>query len=149
KWGEVHPEPDSWNFEPADEIVAFAARHALRVRGHTLVWYRQLPQWITDGLPAEELRGDVAEHIRCLVTRYRGRISAWDVVNEAVAESGDGLRDNVFLRALGSSYIEEAFVAARAADPDALLFYNDYGAEGMNAKSDRVYDLVADLHGRA
>src|SRR5262249_38145155 len=123
-------------------------RHALRVRGHTLVWYRQLPLWIADGLTAEELRGDAAEHIRCLVSRYRGRVSAWDVVNEAVGESGDGLRDSVFLRTLGPSYIEEAVVAAREADPDALLFYNDYGAEGMNAKSDRVYELVSDLRRR-
>ena len=145
KWGEVHPGPDTWAFEQADEIVAFAARHAMRVRGHTLIWHRQLPPWITDGLTADELRRAVAGHIRHLVMRYRGRVSAWDVVNEAVAESGDGLRDTVFLRTLGPAYIREAFVAAREADPDATLFYNDYGAEGMNAKSDRVYDVVSDL----
>jgi endo-1,4-beta-xylanase len=145
KWAAVHPEPEVWTFGPADEVMAFAARHALRVRGHTLVWHRQLASWVTDGLTAEELRREVVAHIHRLLARYRGRVAAWDVVNEAVEDSGECLRDSVFLRALGPAYIALAFAAARAADPHALRFYNEYGAEGMNAKSDLVYDLLSGL----
>ena len=86
----------------------------------------------------------VDQHIRGVVTRYRGQVSAWDVVNEAVDETGT-LRDTVFLRILGDSYIADAFACARDADPTALLFYNDFGAEDLGAKFDAVCDLVSDL----
>jgi endo-1,4-beta-xylanase len=79
------------------------------------------------------------------VGRYRGRVAAWDVVNEAVADAGGLLRDTVFSRRLGAGYIAEAFRIAHAADPGALLFYNDYGAEGLGDKSDRVLRLVGGL----
>jgi endo-1,4-beta-xylanase len=85
------------------------------------------------------------DHIRATVGRYRGRIAAWDVVNEAIADDRSGLRDTVYLRKLGPGYIAEAFRRAHEADPDALLIYNDYGGEGLNRKSDDVYNLVRDL----
>src|SRR6185503_16044337 len=85
------------------------------------------------------------DHIRITLGRYRGRVASWDVVNEAIADDRSALRDTVYLRKLGAGYIAEAFRLARAADPDALLIYNDYGGEGLNRKSDDVYSLVRDL----
>jgi endo-1,4-beta-xylanase len=144
KWGPVHPEPDRFDFAAADDIVAFAEAHAMRVKGHALVWHEQLPAWVAP-LAADRLRDAMAEHIGTVVGRYRGRVAAWDVVNEAVADAGGPLRDTVFARAMGAGYIGEAFRIAHAADPGALLFYNDYGAEGLGDKSDRVLALVGGL----
>jgi hypothetical protein len=97
------------------------------------------------GLSADELRAAVAMHIREVAGHFRGRVHAWDVVNEAVADDETGLRDTVFRQRLGDGYIAEAFRLAREADPGALLFYNDYNGEGAGAKSDRIYDLVRRL----
>jgi endo-1,4-beta-xylanase len=82
------------------------------------------------------------EHVAATVGRYRGRVRAWDVVNEAIADDRAGLRDTVYLRKLGPEYVAEAFALAHEADPGALLIYNDYGGEGLNRKSDDVYALV-------
>jgi endo-1,4-beta-xylanase len=147
KWGPIHPEPDRFDFGPADDLVDFAEAHAMRVKGHALVWHRQLPAWVEPLAPAR-LRAAMAEHIGAVVGRYRGRAAAWDVVNEAVADAGGLLRDTVFSRRLGAGYIAEAFRIAHEADPGALLFYNDYGAEGLGAKSDRVLALVRGLVAR-
>jgi endo-1,4-beta-xylanase len=145
KWACVHPAPDRWRFEPADAVVAFAQDQGMRIRGHTLVWHQQLPAWVEACLTPAALRAALADHVGRLVGRYRGRVAAWDVVNEAVADAGGLLRDTVFSRRLGAGYIAEAFRIAHAADPGALLFYNDYGAEGLGDKSDRVLRLVGGL----
>jgi endo-1,4-beta-xylanase len=144
KFGPIHPQPDRYSFDDADAIVDFAETHDMLVRGHTLVWHNQLPAWVEEGeWTREELTQVLHDHIATVVGRYRGRVHAWDVVNEAV--DGGGLRDTVWLRTIGPKYVELAFRWAHEADPDALLFYNDYGGEGMNRKSDAIYELVEDL----
>ena len=144
KWDPVHPTERGWRFEPADALVAFAEAHAMAVHGHTLVWHRQLPDWL-DAVPGPaRMARALAAHVETLVGRYRRRVRSWDVVNEAVDDAGR-LRRTLFLRRLGPGYIAEAFHRAHAADPDARLYYNDYGAEGGGAKSDAVYALVARL----
>jgi endo-1,4-beta-xylanase len=144
KWGPVHPTEHGWNFAPADRIVDFALAHGLRVHGHALVWHEQLPGWLTPTLGQRALARALAEHVETLVGRYRGRVAAWDVVNEAVGDRGR-LRRRVFQRALGPGYLAEAFRLAHAADPDARLYYNDHGAEADGAKSDVVYSLLRRL----
>ena len=144
KWGPVHPAAHDWAFEPADRIVDFATTHGLQVHGHALVWHRQLPGWISSTLTRPQLTRALARHVETLVGRYRGRVVAWDVVNEAVGARGR-LRRTVFLRALGPGYLAEAFHLAHAADPDARLYYNDHEAEAGGAKSDAVYALVRGL----
>ncbi|MEM2167923.1 MAG: endo-1,4-beta-xylanase [Candidatus Bathyarchaeia archaeon] len=145
KFGPVHPQPNTYSFGDADYIINFAESNRMKVRGHTLVWHHQLPDWVTQGKYArEEWINILREHIMTVVGRYRGRIYAWDVVNEAIDDSGI-LRDTVWLRNIGPEYIEMAFRWAHEADPQALLFYNDYGAEGLNAKSDAIYNLVKGL----
>ena len=147
KWDPTERTPAVYSFRGADAIVAYAEQNHMRVKGHTLLWHEALPAWMK-ALSPSELRAAVEDHIRTVVGRYRGRIAVWDVVNEAVAEGGAGLRDTVFLQKLGDGYLELAFRLAHEADPDALLTYNDYGAEGLGAKSDQVYALVRRLKER-
>lgn len=146
KWDVNEPEPGRFDFSRGDRIVAFAEERGMWIRGHTLVWHQQLPGWV-GGLSAAELRIALEDHVRGVAGHYAGRVHAWDVVNEAVADDAGigGLRDTPFLRGLGADYVAEAFRIARQADPQALLYYNDYGAEGLGPKSDRVFALVRDL----
>jgi endo-1,4-beta-xylanase len=144
KWGQIERQQGVRNYAAADEIVAFAQARGIRVKGHALLWHGDSPAWL-EGLSPAEARAAFQDHVRATVGRYRGRILAWDVVNEAIADDRAGLRDTVYLRKLGPGYIADAFRAAHDADPDALLIYNDYGGEGLNRKSDDVYALVRDL----
>jgi endo-1,4-beta-xylanase len=145
KWESVEPVRGTYTWTDADELVAFAGRHGMRVRGHTLVWHNQLPGWLTTGTFSKaELRQLLRAHITAEMRHFRGRIWQWDVVNEALDEDGT-LRDTIWLRALGPDYLADAFRWAHAADPAALLFYNDYNIEAVGPKSDAVYALVKRL----
>jgi endo-1,4-beta-xylanase len=143
KWALVQPEQGRFRYKAADEIVSFALDHGQVVRGHTLVWHNQLPGWVA-GLGARDLRAAMLEHVRHVAGHFKGRIAQWDVVNEAITDAGR-LRRRPFAGKLGPGYVADAFRAARRADPDAKLFINDYGIEGLNRKSDRLYALVAGL----
>jgi endo-1,4-beta-xylanase len=148
KFDALHPAPDRYDWAAADAIVSFAEAHGMRVRGHTLVWHNQLPSWVTEGgYTRDELIAILRDHIHTVVGHYRGRVAAWDVVNEAVNDDGT-LRDTLWLRGIGPEYLDLVFQWAREADPDALLFYNDYGGEGLGTKSDAIYDLVAGMRQR-
>jgi endo-1,4-beta-xylanase len=144
KWGQIERQPGQRTYGPADEIVAFAEARGIRVKGHALVWHGDSPAWL-EPLSGPEVRIALEDHIRTTVGRYRGHVIAWDVVNEAIADDRSALRDTVYLRKLGPGYIADAFRLAREADPEALLIYNDYAAEGQGRKSDDVYNLVRDL----
>jgi endo-1,4-beta-xylanase len=158
KWEVVHPEPQTFDFYPADQIVDFASRHDMKVRGHTLVWHRQNPKWLTEGkFTPSELAEILEKHIRTMVGHYRGKIFAWDVVNEASDELHPGeLRSTIWrdqpgigLAANGYAYMEQSFRWAHEADPQALLFYNE-GAdtEVVGPKSDAIYAMVRDFRQR-
>jgi endo-1,4-beta-xylanase len=145
KMGPLRPSRERYDFAAADAIVDFAQDHNMQVRGHALVWHQQLPSWLTEGTWArDELIEILREHIMTVVGRYRGRVAAWDVVNEAVANDCR-LGDTFWMQGIGPEYIDMAFRWAHEADPDALLFYNDYGCEGLEPKSDAVYELAGDL----
>ncbi len=145
KFSVVQPERGRFDFTQADALVAFAEAHHMQVNGHVLVWDQQLPDWLTQGhFSRDELRAILHEHIRTLVTRYRGRVASWDVAAEAVGEDGTP-RETFWSRGIGPDYLALAFRWAHAADPQARLRYNDYGGEGAGAKSDGLYTLVADL----
>jgi endo-1,4-beta-xylanase len=147
KWDPTERQPGAFDFAGADAIASFAAAHGMRIKGHALLWHQALPAWVSALGPAE-LRSAIESHIRAVVGRYRGQIAAWDVVNEAVAEDGSGLRDTVFLQKLGEDYLDLAYRTAHEADPGALLIYNDYGGEGLGRKSDEIYALVRRLRER-
>ncbi|MCX5390860.1 endo-1,4-beta-xylanase [Streptomyces sp. NBC_00094] len=145
KWGSVEPTRGTYDWTGADRVVAFAEAHGQQVRGHTLVWHSQLPGWVSDGTwTADRLRTLMTDHIAAEAGRYKGRIDHWDVVNEPLNEDGT-LRQSVFGATLGESYIADAFRAARAADPAAKLYLNDYSTDALGAKSDGMYALVKRL----
>jgi len=149
KWDQTEPSRDQFTFAQGDQIVDFAMENDMVVKGHALVWYNQLPSWVSAISDADDLRAAMVNHIQKVMEHYRGSVVAWDVVNEAWDDTDPTmLRDSVFSRVLGRSYIEEAFTAARAADPDAKLFYNDYATDGLSEKSNAVYEMVRDLKER-
>lgn len=145
KWGSVEPTRGGYNWAEADQIVDFAEAHGQQVRGHTLVWHSQNPGWLTNGTwtPAQ-LGRLMTDHIALEVGRYKGRLAAWDVVNEPFNEDGT-YRQTLWYNGLGTGYIAQALTAARAADPAAKLYVNDYNVEGVNAKSTALYNLVKSL----
>jgi endo-1,4-beta-xylanase len=148
KWEVTEPERGKFEFDDADRIVDFARANGMRVRGHTLVWHIQNPQWLREGtFSRAELIDILHEHIARVVGRYRGRVASWDVVNEAVRDDGT-LRPSLWLQRIGPEYIALAFKFAHEADPDATLFYNEIGAEGDSDKSTAVYKMLETLRAR-
>lgn len=142
KWEVVHPKPERYDFSQGDALVAFARANGMAVYGHALVWDLQQPDWLTRGeYSREEWIQILCRHIKTVVSHYRGYIYAWDVVNEAFQNNG-ALRDTLWLRKIGPEYIAMAFQWAREADPQTLLIYNEFFAEGLNQKSQAVYSLV-------
>jgi endo-1,4-beta-xylanase len=146
KWDFVEPSRGEYDFGPADDIVKRAREAKQKVRGHTLVWHFQLPGWVRKLGPAN-LRQATREHIRTVVAHFKNDVGVWDVVNEPISDGG-GLRPSVFARRLGPGFIEDAFRTARVADRDAKLYLNEIGAEGINPKSNRLYEVVRDLKAR-
>jgi len=144
KWDPIERARGAEDFSGGDAIASSAAARGMQVKGHALVWNQAVPSWV-GGLSAADLRVEFERHIRSVASHYRGRVIAWDVVNEAVDDVGFGLRDSMFRQKLGDRYIADAFRIAREADPQALLFYNDYGGEGLGGKSDAIYELVKGL----
>ncbi|MEO6084759.1 MAG: endo-1,4-beta-xylanase, partial [Umezawaea sp.] len=149
KWDSTERSQNNFTFGSADQIVSHARSHNQRMRGHTLVWHSQLPDWVKGIRDANTLRGVMNNHINGVMGHYKGQIYAWDVVNEAFADGSTQLRSSVFRDVLGTGFIEEAFRTARAADPAAKLCYNDYNVEDWNAaKTQGMYSLVRDFKAR-
>ncbi|MEV6851879.1 endo-1,4-beta-xylanase [Actinoplanes sp. NPDC051411] len=147
KWDATEPSQGQFTFTSADQIVAHAQAHGQRMRGHALAWHSQQPGWVAS-LSGTALRNAMINHITNVATHYKGKIYAWDVVNEAFSDNGDGSRRQSNLQATGNDWIEVAFKTARAADPGAKLCYNDYNTDGVNAKSTAVYNMVKDFKAR-
>jgi endo-1,4-beta-xylanase len=146
KWDATEPNQGEFNFDGGDQLVERAQTNGQSVRGHTLVWHAQQPAW-TAGLTGDDLRNAMTNHITETAGHFAGQIDSWDVVNEAFEEDGSRRQSNLQIE-MGDTWIEEAFVAADAADPDANLCYNDYNLDGVNAKSDGVYAMVEDFLAR-
>lgn len=148
KWRALRPAPDKYNFQPADAILAFAAKHNQKVRGHNLCWHQALPDWFKATVTHENARQVLTDHIRKVAGHFAGKLHSWDVVNEAVdPKSGraDGLRDSPWLELIGPDYIETAFRTARMADSTALLTYNDYGIELDTPEQAKKREQVSQL----
>ncbi len=148
KWDALEPQQGTFDFSQGDAIVNFAAANGIAVKGTPLVWDSQNPAWLTNGtFTRDQLIAILQTYITTVVGHYKGKVAQWDVVNEAVADDGT-LRNDVWLQAIGPDYIDMAFEFAHEADPNAKLFYNDYGGEGLGTKSDAIYNLVAGLKQR-
>jgi endo-1,4-beta-xylanase len=149
KWGVVEPQQEVFDWSGADRLVKFAKQNAQLVRGHTLLWHNQLPDWLTTGvgngaITKSQLWDLLERHIFTEMGRYRGKIWQWDVANEFFTDSDPSTLNpsDFWISNLGPDVIPRAFRWAREADPHALLFYNDYniaGEDGTNAKSDAVF----------
>lgn len=150
KMGPIHPKENFYNWKNADSIVEFAQAHHLKMRGHNLCWHEQAPSWFFKDsagnlVSKEVLLKRLKDHITTVVSRYKGKIYAWDVVNEAIDDNPDNfLRNDLFYQICGEDYIAKAFEYAHAADPNAVLFYNDYNLV-RKEKVDRVYKLLKQL----
>jgi endo-1,4-beta-xylanase len=132
KWLELRPTRDQYRFEKADAIVDFARQNAIEVRGHTLAWYGALPSW-TDGIATRaEAERELVDHIETVVSRYRGAIPSWDVINEPLAqwpENGSSLRPSIWAKRIGPDYLRLALETTAAVDSDARLVLNEYDIE--------------------
>jgi endo-1,4-beta-xylanase len=145
KWVSVEAQQGVYNFDQADAEVQFAQQHHQLVRGHNLVWYQQLPGWLTGGtFTKAQLASLLQQHIATEAGHFRGEIWQWDVVNEPFNDDGN-LRSTLWLNALGPDYIADALRWTHEADSNAKLFINDYNIEGLGAKSDAMYALVKGL----
>ena len=159
KPGEIHPKEGVWNFEKADKIADFCRENGIKMRGHCLCWHSQFADWMFTDKKGKPVKKEVfyerlRDHIHTVVNRYKDVVYAWDVVNEAMADDGrpfefvDGkmvkaspYRQSRHFKLCGDEFIAKAFEFAREADPDVLLFYNDYSCVD-NGKRERIYEMV-------
>ena len=158
KPGMVHPKEGVWDFEKADKIANFCRQNGIKLRGHCLCWHSQFADWMFTDKKGKPVKKEVfyerlREHIHTVVNRYKDVVYCWDVVNEAMADNvrpnfangkftpGSPYRDSRHYQLCGDEFIAKAFEFAREADPNALLFYNDYN-ECDPGKRDRIYDMV-------
>ncbi|WP_449394040.1 endo-1,4-beta-xylanase [Devosia riboflavina] len=155
KWSELRPTRETFAFQLADDLMAFADKNGMEMRGHTLVWYASNPDWVEAIANADEARAEMVHHIETVVGRYKGRVRSWDVVNEPMADhpkTGALYRDSIWLRHLGPDYVELALRTAAAVDPDAQLVINDFDFEQSNdkarAKRKAFLDMVRGLKSR-
>ena len=153
KWEALNPAPGVYDWAAAEELIANAEANGQVVRGHTLVWHNQLPTWLTTGdYSAEELRAILENHVRKVAGHFAGRIQQWDVVNEIFNDDAAGsFRETIWYQAYedlglpGEQYVADVFRWAHQADPQALLFYNDYNLEFTGPKSNAAYAFVQKL----
>lgn len=124
----IHPAKDKYDFTLSDKFVAYGEKNKMFIHGHTLIWHSQLAPWMEKIKDSTEMKAFMKDHITTIVSKYKGRVDSWDVVNEALNEDGT-LRKTIFLNALGERYLVDAFKLAAAADPKVDLYYNDYNNE--------------------
>lgn len=154
KPGEVHPSEGVWKWERADKVANFCRQNGIKLRGHCLVWYSQFCNWMFYDKNGKLVKKEVfyarlRDHIHTVVNRYKDIVYAWDVVNEAMSDGGRGFggnepnpyRQSQLYNLCGDEFIAKAFEYAHEADPNAILFYNDYNA-ATPAKRDRIYNMV-------
>ncbi|MDA9572974.1 endo-1,4-beta-xylanase [Flavobacteriaceae bacterium] len=146
KWMFVQPYPNSFNFTVADKYVNIGIKNKMHIVGHALVWHSQLADFMQNVKSKAQMNKHFENHINTVVSRYKGKIDAWDVVNEAFNEDGS-LRESVFYKFLGKNYIEKAFKLANEIDPNADLIYNDYNLY-KKEKRDGVIQMVKQMQSK-
>jgi endo-1,4-beta-xylanase len=160
KWQLVHPQPNQYNWAPADSFMAFCEKNQIVAIGHTLVWHAQTPRWVFQDdaggtITRDALLARLKDHITTVVGHYKGRIKGWDVVNEALEDNGRLRPNSPWVKIIGEGsedkkydFIESAFRWAHEADPDAELYYNDYNLDTSKAKADAAAAIVKHLQSK-
>lgn len=146
KWDHLRPSPDSYNFGPADFLLNFSQQHQIQFRGHCLVWQRALPKWFAGYVTPQNAQQLMLDHIAKVAGHFAGKVQSWDVVNEVILPTdrrSDGLSNSPWLQNIGTDYIDMAFRAARAADPNALLVWNEdfRNDDSPTAEANRTFFL--------
>ncbi|NLK45040.1 MAG: endo-1,4-beta-xylanase [Treponema sp.] len=145
KWQYIHPAENKWYWKDVDDLVKFAESNEMNVKFHTLFWHNQNPSFLSEKWSREKAIAVMDDHIATIMTRYKGRIKEYDVVNEMFDEDGS-LRKTIWLNTIGEDYIEHALIKARECDPKAKLYLNDYSNETMgHPKADAMFNFVKKL----
>ncbi|EGD46997.1 glycoside hydrolase family 10 [Ruminiclostridium papyrosolvens DSM 2782] len=146
KWSDLEPSQNNFTWTEGDRLVNWAKANNYTVHGHTFVWYNQTPNWVQN-LNANAMEAAMNNHIDKVMAHYKGKIPIWDVANECFEDNGT-YRNSFWYRVMGKSYIEKAFIRARAADPSVKLIYNDYNLEYTGPKSNAAYEMLKDFKSR-
>nr|WP_320117419.1 endo-1,4-beta-xylanase [uncultured Marinifilum sp.] len=145
----THPTQDSYDFGPADAIVDYAQENGINVHGHSLIWHNSTPDWVSNFQGSDqEFEDMIEEYITKVVTRYKGKVTSWDVVNEAFEDGSGQLRNSIYRQRMGDDYIAKCYQFVRAADPDVLIFYNDYSMVSDQTKQNAVFAMADDFIAR-
>lgn len=145
----MYPSNGNYNFDKADAIVEYAQQNNMQVHGHALIWHSATPSWVENFSGTDEaFEVMVEDYIKTTVTRYKGKVVSWDVVNEAFNDGNGTLRNSVFRQKMGDNYIEKCYRWAREADPDVLIFYNDYNMVTDDTKRNAALAMVDDFINR-
>lgn len=144
KWSTIHSNLNEYFFDEADKLVNFASHHKMASRGHVLVYSRKMPDWFNNLKDKKEMEKQIEGHVKTIAGRYKGRVYAWDVINEEFDFDGNHQQSQLY-KMLGDSYIEKSFKWAHEADPEAKLFVNEFGIDEMNSRSDLTYKMIEEL----
>ena len=147
KWDGTESSQGKFTYSGGDAVVKFADSNKMQMRGHTFVWTPQTPSWV-QSLNRQEMLAAMKNHILNVGGHFKGKILEWDVVNEMIADAGASLKSTYWRQKIGDDFIDSAFVYAHQADSNAYLYLNDYGAEGMNTKSNYLYNFVKGMKER-
>ncbi len=149
KMNPIFAGPSSYNWTGADALVNYAENNDMQVHGHALVWHQATPTWVENFSGDDEaFEETVKDYITTVLTRYKGRVVSWDVVNEAFEDNTGVLRQSVFQQRMGDDYVARLFEHARSVDPDVLLFYNDYGTIWDQPKRRSMFAMIDDFQAR-
>lgn len=142
----MYPSQGNFDFTAADAIVNYGVANNMNIHGHTLIWHNATPDWVVNFAGTDQEFEDMIEnYITTVVQRYAGKVRSWDVVNEAIDDNTKQLRNSVFRQKMGDDYIKKCYQWAKNADPNALLFYNDYNITFDTGKQDATFAIVDDL----
>ena len=146
KMDQIYKTEGSLDFTAADAIVDYGVANNMDIHGHTLVWHNSIPGWMNNFSDTdEEFETLVKDYITTVMQRYAGKVRSWDVVNEAIEDGSNNLRNSIFRERMGDDYIQKCYQYARDADPNAILFYNDYNITFDTGKQSAMFDIVDDL----